>query len=50
MFFGSKNRLVELSKIYRQKDSEFIDILSAVRQNRMTRGLPAKLNERYDPD
>ncbi len=43
-------RLVELEKIYRQKDSEFIDILSAVRQNRLTHDLLATLNERYIPD
>lgn len=43
-------RLVELSTIYRQNNSEFIDILAAVRQNRMTPSLLSRLNERYRPD
>lgn len=55
-FFDSKilkstdYRLIELSKIYRQKDQEFIDILGAVRENRMTRDLLEKLNQRYVPN
>ncbi len=43
-------RLVELDRIYRQSDSEFIGILAAVRENRMTPSLLAKLNARYIPD
>ena len=43
-------RLVELTQIFRQRESEFIDILSAVRENRMTQSLLAKLNQRYQPD
>lgn len=46
----SQFRLIELKQIYRQKDSEFIKILGAVRDNRMTDDLLARLNSRYIPD
>ena len=51
-FFHSKalERLsyvtVELQKVHRQKDAEFLDILNAVREDRMTAQLLRKINER----
>ena len=37
---------IELQKVHRQKDREFIDILNAVREDRMTVSLLDKLNSR----
>lgn len=51
-FFHSKalSRLsyvtIELQKVYRQRDPDFVDILNAVRDNRLTLPLLEKLNER----
>ena len=51
-FFHSKalERLsyvtIELQKVHRQKDAEFLDILNAVREDRMTAQLLRKINER----
>lgn len=51
-FFHSKalGRLsyvtVELQKVHRQKDADFLDILNAVREDRMTQFLLNKINER----
>lgn len=51
-FFHSKafNKLrivtIELSKVYRQKDKEFLDILNAVRDNTLNMELLSKLNKR----
>lgn len=51
-FFHSKalGRLqyvtIELRKVHRQKDAEFLDILNAVREDRMTPQLLKKINER----
>lgn len=51
-FFHSKalSRLsyvtIELQKVYRQKDQDFLDILNAVRDNRLTMSLLKKLNDR----
>ena len=51
-FFHSKalSRLqyvtIELQKVHRQKDAEFLDILNAVREDRMTPQLLRKINER----
>ena len=51
-FFNSKafNKLrivtIELKKVYRQKDREFLDILNAVRDNTLNMKLLSKLNER----
>ncbi len=58
VFQGANNLLdekfemefVELDKIYRQKDDDFISILNAVRNNAMTEKDLLKLNTRYDPD
>jgi len=41
--------IVELTKIYRQKDSEFIDILNAVRNKSVTEAHLKLLNTRHDP-
>lgn len=37
---------IELQKVHRQKDADFLEILNAVRENRLTNSLLAKLNER----
>jgi len=58
VFQGANNLLdrnfemefVELDKIYRQKDDDFINILNAVRNNKMTKSDFQKLNARHDPD
>ena len=44
---------IELQKVYRQKDREFLDILNAVRENRITSEILRKLNARvhaYDEE
>ena len=44
---------IELQKVYRQKDREFLDILNAVRENRITSDVLKKLNARvhaYDEE
>lgn len=54
-FFGSLalRRLdyvtIELSRVYRQQDASFINILNAVRTNQATEDHLRRLNERYDP-
>ena len=54
-FFGSQalRRLdyvtIELSRVYRQQDTSFINILNAVRTNQATEDHLRRLNERYDP-
>lgn len=42
--------LIELNKIYRQSDPEFIEILNAVRNKSINEGLLAKLNSRHQED
>ena len=37
---------IELQKVHRQKDADFLEILNAVRENRLTPPLLAKLNSR----
>ena len=37
---------IELQKVHRQKDADFLEILNAVRENRLTSSLLAKLNSR----
>ena len=55
-FFSSKVMntlqfsLVELTKIYRQTDDDFIDILNAVRNNTVEEKHLAALNKRLQPD
>ncbi len=55
-FFASKvcenfsPRLIELEKVYRQKDRQFIDLLNAVRNNSATEADLQALNSRCQPD
>jgi hypothetical protein len=55
-FFGSfvleKNKpiCIELKKVYRQKDSEFIELLNRIRVSKHTQEDMDKLNTRYDPN
>jgi ATP-dependent exoDNAse (exonuclease V) alpha subunit len=55
-FFGAKvfeelnMEFVELEKIYRQKDDEFIRLLNAIRNRTVTDDDLALLNQRVDPD
>jgi ATP-dependent exoDNAse (exonuclease V) alpha subunit len=37
---------IELQKVHRQKDADFLEILNAVRENRLTQALLSKLNSR----
>ncbi len=39
---------IELTKVYRQKDAAFLDILNAIRENRATREILARLNSRVN--
>jgi energy-coupling factor transporter ATP-binding protein EcfA2 len=41
-------QIVELSKVYRQKDRKFISLLNAIRVNQMDEALLSTLNERYN--
>ncbi|GAB3922226.1 HRDC domain-containing protein [Mucilaginibacter myungsuensis] len=41
---------IELEKVYRQTDPVFVDILNAMREQRMTEELLSILNARYQPD
>lgn len=41
---------IELDKIYRQKEQDFIDLLNQVRNNRLDRAGFEKLNAHYRPD
>lgn len=41
--------LIELNKIYRQKEQRFVDLLNKVRNNQMTADDLVDLNERYQP-
>lgn len=54
-FFSAKSfeneyqyQIVELSKVYRQKDKKFISLLNAIRINQMDQQHLNLLNERYD--
>jgi hypothetical protein len=42
--------LIELTKIYRQKEQSFVDLLNKVRNNYMDKDDYEQLNERYIPD
>ncbi len=46
---GLEMEFVELEKVYRQKDDEFIRLLNAVRNNSVTDADIAVFNQRYDP-
>lgn len=41
---------IELKHIYRQKDSEFINLLNKIRDNAADEDVLKELNKRYDPD
>ncbi|MEK7084547.1 MAG: AAA family ATPase, partial [Patescibacteria group bacterium] len=41
--------LVELEKVYRQTDADFIELLNAIRNNTADESVIARLNARYDP-
>ena len=41
---------IELKKIYRQQDKSFIDILAAIRENKITEDVLTMLNSRYIPN
>jgi ATP-dependent exoDNAse (exonuclease V) alpha subunit len=47
---GIKLELIELEKIYRQKDQKFINILNAIRNNTATEKDLETLNKRYNPE
>ncbi len=47
--FGNLLEFIELEKIYRQTDQEFIDLLNAVRLQQINYQSLEKLNQRYDP-
>ncbi|MCA9506943.1 MAG: ATP-binding domain-containing protein, partial [Myxococcales bacterium] len=42
--------LLELEKVYRQKDQEFVTLLNRIRNNSMEREDIVKLNSRFDPE
>lgn len=42
--------IVELTKVYRQSDKRFLDILNKVRENRADAAVLSALNSRYIPD
>ena len=57
LFFFSSKALektspvsIELKHIYRQVDSQFIDLLNSVRKNKIDENVLSKLNSRYIPD
>ena len=46
---GFEMELIELEKIYRQRDRELIDVLNAIRNNSATEADLGVLNKKYDP-
>ncbi|MDR2563584.1 MAG: AAA family ATPase [Prevotellaceae bacterium] len=49
-FAKTKPVYLELKKVYRQREREFVDLLNRVRNNELAPSDFAKLNERYRPD
>ena len=55
-FFGSRAlretdyACIELTQVYRQQDGRFLDLLNAVRENRLSSVALAELNRRHVPD
>ena len=55
-FFGSRAlretdyACIELARVYRQQDGRFLDLLNAVRENRLSPADLAELNRRHIPD
>jgi len=47
---GFKLKIIELKKIYRQKDNKFIEVLNAVRDGAVTDEHLSTLNTRFDPN
>jgi len=47
---NNKPIFIELKKIYRQKEQEFIDLLNKIRVNQMDSEDLQKLNQRYNPN
>jgi len=50
LFSKFKLNIIELKKIYRQKDLDFIELLNAVRDNTINEEQLAELNKRVQPD
>lgn len=50
VFDNFEMEFIELEKIYRQHDTEFISLLNAIRNNSVTAEDMELLNERYKPD
>lgn len=49
-FRNREIEIIELKKIYRQKDQEFVDLLNQIRHNSVQDADMAQLNSRYLPD
>ncbi len=49
VFYNYPPAVIELKKIYRQHDENFIDILNQVRNSSITTAKLKELNERFDP-
>lgn len=47
---GFKYHIIELEKVYRQKDKEFIRLLNGVRENLIQLNHLSQLNQRYNPE
>lgn len=47
---GFRYYVIELEKVYRQKDESFISLLNGVRENMVQPHHLVKLNQRYNPD
>jgi hypothetical protein len=48
-FAGVELEIVELDKVYRQKDQAFVELLNRIRNNSVEEDDIARLNERFDP-
>lgn len=50
VFENFQMKFIELEKIYRQKDEEFIGLLNAIRNNSISEGELENINQRHNPD
>lgn len=50
VFKESEFEFIELEKVYRQTDAEFLEILNSIRNNTVTQHYIDKLNEKLNPD